>query len=415
MSPATAIPGGGAASPARVPPQERINLWIVCASQVLILGGMTAVLPLLPLYLQSVGVTEPVALSYWTGALGAAPFLVAVFATPAWGVLADRFGHKLMVVRSLTGIAAAAVGMGLSSSPASLLFWRAVQGGVSGVFPAAVGLLTTTTAEARMGRALALLQSARSVGALAGPLLGGLAADLFGIRPLFFVVGVFGFALAGVSAWLVQEPARLVPQAGAAPEFGWRELLQLPGTGWMLALLTMFQLVVVTPWPTLALYVSELGVTPQAVATTTGLIVFAAGLPASLMTTTWVRLGQRFGLEATMIASMALSGITNAAVGGVSNVAVVLGLRALSGVAMAGFVPLAFDWLNRRTPTEARGRISSLGSTALMLASVIGPILGSWLAVHVSLAATFWVPGVMLMITVAIWLPLTRRKSEKRG
>ncbi len=404
-------PSGAGGEPAAAQPstQERINLWIVCASQLLILGGMTAVLPLLPLYLRSVGVTEPTALSYWTGALGAAPFLVAVFATPAWGVMADRFGHKLMVVRSLTGIAAAAVGMGLATSPGSLLFWRGVQGGVSGVFPAAVGLLTTTTGEARVGRALALLQSARSAGALAGPLLGGLAADLFGIRPLFFVVGVLGFSLAGLSAWLVHEPSRIAAPAEAAAEIGWRELLRVPGTKSMLALLTLFQLVVVTPWPTLALYVGELGVAPQAVATTTGLIVFAAGLPASLMATTWVRLGQRWGLQSAMVLSMALSGVTNAAVGAASHLAVILALRAVSGVVMAGFVPLAFDWLNRRTPKEARGRMSGLGSTALMLASVIGPILGSWLAVHVSLAATFWVPGVLLVLTALGWFRVAKQ------
>ncbi|MGH7785970.1 MAG: MFS transporter, partial [Candidatus Binatia bacterium] len=85
------------------PAQERANLWAVCAAQFLTLAGMTAVLPLIPLYLQQIGVVERAALKYWTGALGAAPFAVAVFATPIWGALGDRIGYKPMVVRSVAG------------------------------------------------------------------------------------------------------------------------------------------------------------------------------------------------------------------------------------------------------------------------------------------------------------------------
>ena len=56
---------------------ERANLWVVCAAQFLTLAGMTAILPLIPLYLQHIGVTERDAVRYWTGILGSAPFIVA--------------------------------------------------------------------------------------------------------------------------------------------------------------------------------------------------------------------------------------------------------------------------------------------------------------------------------------------------
>lgn len=68
-----------------MPPHERANLWVVCTAQFLCLAGMTAVLPLLPLYLQQIGVDGRDDLRWWTGILGAAPFAVAVFATPMWG------------------------------------------------------------------------------------------------------------------------------------------------------------------------------------------------------------------------------------------------------------------------------------------------------------------------------------------
>ena len=43
---------------------ERANLWVVCAAQFLTLAGMTAILPLIPLYLQYIGVTERDAVRY---------------------------------------------------------------------------------------------------------------------------------------------------------------------------------------------------------------------------------------------------------------------------------------------------------------------------------------------------------------
>jgi len=376
--------------------QERLNLWATCAAQFLTLAGMTAVLPLLPLYLQHIGVTDRATLKYWTGALGAAPFAVAVFATPVWGALADRLGYKPMVVRSVLGLALATAGMGLSGTPLALLGWRAVQGAVSGVFPAAVALVSAMTPERRIGRSLALLQSARAGGALCGPLIGGLLADLIGIRGLFFGVGLLAGAAGVACAFLIAEPhhhAAAHPQVEAS---SWRTLLAARPLLAMLVLLTMFQASVMCSWPTLALYVAQLGVERDAVATTTGVVVFAAGLPAMLMATVWSRWGRRIGPLTALTVSLLLSGAANLAMGAAAQLPLVLALRAIAGAGVAGFVPLTFEWMNARAPEGARGRMAGLGSTAMMVGNVIGPLAGGWLAVHVGLAATFWVPGAIL-------------------
>lgn len=385
------------------PRQERLNLWATCAAQFLTLAGMTAVLPLLPLYLQHIGITDRATLKYWTGALGAAPFAVAVFATPLWGALADRLGHKPMVVRSVFGIALSTVGMGLSGSPLALLAWRAVQGAVSGVFPAAVSLVSALTPEARVGRSLALLQSARAGGALCGPLIGGVLADLIGIRGLFFGVGLLA-AGAGVACalFIVEPPRAAAHHAAVAAAPRWRALLAIRPLLGMLVLVTLFQASVMCSWPTLALYVEQLGVERAAVATTTGVVVFAAGLPSMLMATAWSRWGRRFGPLPALTASLLLGGAANLAMAAAAGLPVVLALRACAGAGVAGFVPLSFEWMNARAPAGARGRMAGLGSTAMMVGNVIGPLAGGWLAVHVGLPATFWVPGAMLAAVGAL-------------
>jgi len=383
-------------SPSRV---ERANLWVVCAAQFLTLAGMTAILPLLPLYLQHIGVHDRDAVRYWTGLLGSAPFLVAVFATPVWGAFADRVGHKPMVVRSVFGIALATVGMGFSGSPVALLGWRGLQGAVSGVFPAAVALLTSSTPEARVGRSLAILQSARAAGSLSGPFLGGVLADLLGMRFLFFAVGALATATAVLCATVLHEPEHASGEhrAAAARRVRARDLMADRPTVAVLALVVVFQVMVMASWPGLALFVEQLGVPRDAVGTTTGLVILVAGVPAMFIAPVWARLGSRFGVESTMLASLVLGGLSYVAVGMLARrVEVLMALRVVSGVVMAGFIPLAFQAMSIRAPEHARGRMAGLGSTAMMAGNVAGPLLGGWLSVHLDLAATFWLPGAVV-------------------
>lgn len=381
------------------PRTERLNLWIVCAAQFLTLAGMTAILPLLPLYLQDIGVTDRDAVRYWTGVLGSAPFIVAVFATPVWGTFADRVGHKPMVVRSVFGIALATTGMGFANSALALLGWRALQGAVSGVFPAAVALLSASTPPARVGRALAMLQSARAAGSLSGPLIGGVIADLVGMRALFFGVGALAATAGLVCAMVLEEPRREAAAAHAshASRIRLAQLVRDRGTLALLALVVLFQVMIMASWPTLALFVEKLGVPRDAVATTTGSVIFVAGVPAMFISTAWARLGGRHGVERVMLLSLVLSGLAYAAVGFLARrVEVLFVLRLLSGVSVAGFIPLVFQLIDSRAPESARGRMAGLGSTAMMIGNVIGPLLGGWLAVHLDLAATFWVPGLAI-------------------
>jgi MFS family permease len=177
-------------------------------------------------------------------------------------------------------------------------------------------------------------------------------------------------------------------------------------------------------WPTLALFVEHLGVARDAVATSTGVLVFAAGLPAMLAATRWAHFSRRAGLLPMLSASLLLTGVANVATGFAADwfhlhhavgsgapvlaLGSVLVLRACGGFAMAGFVPLAFEWMHGFAPAGARGRVAGLGSTAMMVGNVLGPLLGGWLAVHAGLGATFWAPGVAL---TAVGLLLAVRPS----
>ena len=58
-------------------------------------------MPFLPLYFQLLGVRDVGEIAMWSGlSLGVTPALTALL-SPFWGRLADRYGRKIMVERSL--------------------------------------------------------------------------------------------------------------------------------------------------------------------------------------------------------------------------------------------------------------------------------------------------------------------------
>ena len=79
----------------------RRNLTALTAAVFIGFTGFTLVMPFLPIYISQMGVTDVGVIAAWTGVtLGVTPAMTAVFA-PLWGRLADRFGRRLMVARSL--------------------------------------------------------------------------------------------------------------------------------------------------------------------------------------------------------------------------------------------------------------------------------------------------------------------------
>ncbi len=87
-------------------PQWQRNIYAIWSAQFLAMVGLTLIVPFLPFYLRVLGVTSLEDVERWSGFLFAAPFLVQMLAAPLWGVLGDRHGRKIMVLRAMVGIGA---------------------------------------------------------------------------------------------------------------------------------------------------------------------------------------------------------------------------------------------------------------------------------------------------------------------
>ncbi len=85
-------------------------------------------MPFLPLYFQLLGVRDVGEIALWSGlSLGVTPALTALL-SPFWGRLADRYGRKIMVERSLVSFVFVMTAMAFVSRPWHVFALRAAQG-----------------------------------------------------------------------------------------------------------------------------------------------------------------------------------------------------------------------------------------------------------------------------------------------
>ena len=108
--------------------------------------GFTVVMPFLPLYFEQLGVSDPARVAVWSGvSLGVTPAVTAAMA-PIWARMADRFGRKMMVVRSLASFVVIMALMSLVTHPWQVFALRTIQGFFAGYGPIAL----TMAAESQM-------------------------------------------------------------------------------------------------------------------------------------------------------------------------------------------------------------------------------------------------------------------------
>src|SRR5437879_3634571 len=192
--------------------------------------------PFLPLYLIDLGETESSAI-VWVGAISAASNVLQLFANPFWGAIADRFGRKAMVVRSLFGVAIVMGTLVFAQAAWHVFVIRLVQGAVAAPNPALLGIASSVLPLAQLGAGLGVLQTVQFVGASTGPLLGGLAAAGFGYRGAFLIAGGMAFVNAIVVILLVHEPPRAALDRSAMPGFAERLTLGFRVPAWRAAIL----------------------------------------------------------------------------------------------------------------------------------------------------------------------------------
>src|SRR3954452_204375 len=175
----------------------RRNLFAITAASFIGFMGFTLVMPFLPLYFHQLGVDDVGRVAVWSGlSLGVTPALTA-FLSPFWGRLADRFGRKIMVERSLASFVVVMSAMAFVTRPWHVFALRAVQGLFAGYGALTLTMAADSAPREQTAYAIGFVQTAQRLGPALGPVIGGLVAQAAGLRKAFLVTAGF-YAIAAV-------------------------------------------------------------------------------------------------------------------------------------------------------------------------------------------------------------------------
>lgn len=371
-------------------------------------------LPFTPLYIQELGVTDLAEVGLWAGLI-AGVFAVAMGGmAPIWGLVADRFGHRLMIQRASFGAGIGIALIAFVQTPEQLLLLRIVHGFFTGVVSAIATLASLTAPRQHLGTVLGMLQAAVFTGISLGPLLGGAFVDLFGLRAAFFSTGVILFA-AGllVTAFVpepVREPRRASPAAGGEPArqqgLFRRDVIAVVG------LMALTRFAMMAPQPFLPLFVQQLVDSQEGLATTVGLVLAATGIASTISALLVGRLNRWLGERPALIGCLVLAAIISALHVGATSVWQLLVLRTALGLAQGGTGPAIQTLLIDVTPAGRRGAAFGLLTMANSVGSGAGPVIGGGLMAVVGIQAVFLSPAPAYALAGWVAARLRPRRPE---
>ena len=255
----------------------RRNQFAVTAASFMGFTGFTLVMPFLPVYIQELGVTDVGEIALWAGlSLGVTPAVTAVL-SPFWGRLADRFGRKLMVERSLVSFVIVMSAMAFVTRAWHIFALRAVQGVFAGYGGLTLAMAAESAPRERLARAIGLVQTAQRLGPALGPVIGGVVAELVGIRRAFFVTAFF-YALALAVVFLFyNDPVRTTARQDAErPDGAMGPLLRAPQFALMMGAIFVLTFVDRSFGPILPLHLAAGGRTVDRVVLLSGVLFSVA-------------------------------------------------------------------------------------------------------------------------------------------
>ncbi|MFP2237702.1 multidrug efflux MFS transporter MdtG [Pseudescherichia vulneris] len=384
--------------------------WIGCF---LTGAAFSLVMPFLPLYVEQLGVTGHSALNMWSGLVFSITFLFSAVASPFWGGLADRKGRKIMLLRSALGMSIVMVLMGMAQDIWQFLVLRAVLGLLGGFVPNANALIATQIPRHKSGWALGTLSTGAVSGALLGPLAGGLLADSYGLRPVFFITASVLFLCFLLTLLLIREQFVPVPKKEMLHAKDVFSSLKSPKLVLCLFVTSMIiQVATGSIAPILTLYVRELAGNVSNIAFISGMIASVPGVAALLSAPRLGKLGDRIGPEKILIVALIVSVLLLVPMAFVQTPWQLGVLRFLLGAADGALLPVVQTLLVYNSTNQIAGRIFSYNQSFRDIGNVTGPLIGASVSASYGFRAVFFVTAGVVLFN-AVYTAFSLRRTRR--
>ena len=395
----------------------RRNLYVVWFATFASVTGGSLVQPFLPLFInRDLGVADPATAAIWFGLATTGSGVCQAVLAPIWGILADRHGRKMMVVRAQFAIGAANAGMSFVGSPWQLVGLRSIQGMFSGVVGAARALVASTVPRDRVPYAMGLVQSSIFMGQTLGPTIGGILGSAIGFRASFLATASINLVAGTLATIYVKERPIERPGGRSGRNRGsLREMLRSRPLAIMFVTFFLISVANQVARPILPLLLQDID-PEHDVAFTAGLAFSVLGISGAVSSVLASRDGGRFGLRSTVVASALLGAVSSYVVSLGSSPTMVLVSLFFVGLSQGAIVSSATALISLFAPASRQGTVFGVLTSAQSLAQGAGPITGGLLASFADLRAPFVASGVVLalagLLILAVPAPPISTESE---
>ncbi|MFH1382325.1 MAG: MFS transporter [Chloroflexota bacterium] len=397
-----------------VQPSWQKNLYAIVVAEFIVLTGFSFVNPFMPLFIQDLGRFTDREAAFWAGIASGASGIAMFFSAPLWGMVADRWGRKPMVLRAMFGGALVTALTGIAPNIPVLIALRFAHGVLSGTIAAASALVAGVTPRNKMPFAMGLITLAMFSGQTFGPLLGGVLADSIGYQASFFVTGSILLSGGLVVLFLVREKFER-PQQRQGTSLG--SLLRLAMSRDILPLLLVLGTLHLGPQlisPILPLYIREQNPQVEAAATA-GLAFSLMGVVAAVSGLVAGRLGQHVNLKRMLMFSCIGTGLLYLPPIWSGTTAQLVIFMATTGLLKGGLMVSSNALIGLSVPMSQQGVAFGMAQSANSLGGGLGPILGGTLTRAMGFKPVFGVAGGLFILVGALSIKLLagRRRAEE--
>jgi MFS family permease len=373
-------------------------LWLLAAIGFISQVGISVMLPLLPLYATELG-APPFVLGLLTGAFA----VTNAIGQLGSGFLAERFGPRRIMSAGLGFYGAMNALIATAATAPWLLAWRTSAGFGGGAMIVSERIyLAQVTEPARRAFANSIVSAGQSAGTVTGPVIGGIAASIGGLRAPFVIVAATSL-LALIGTLFLPAPDRATADADA----------ERPSEALDLRPLAMLLLA------NLALLASYGGfITTYATLATTRLdwtlvdvgIAFSFfGAGSILLGPGLAHLADRIGRRAVAtVAPLSLMAFGAGLVLGLPQ-PVIYALAALGGGGLTAFSASWYALLADAAGPRRMGRVFGIVSAAATIGIVIGSVTAAELWTRVDISAGMMVGVLAPLVAVAAMLAFRPR------
>jgi len=398
----------------------RVNLWMLWVSQLLIMAGFSAMIPFVPLFIKNeLGIVDETDLAFYVtmfNVFGTAAY--AIF-TPLNGILGDRFGIKIMLLRGTFVTAFLFPIMGYVSTAWPLIILRFLTAACAGTTAASQAMLARTVPDAKQGFALSILTTSFWGGMMLGNVIGGLIIHYYDYKAAFWMCGIMyfiaGFAILPTrDSGVRNRPAKGQPGTPGKSRAGGL-LPKFSGAVWaMLGLLFLLGILRHFEAPFIALKIETVAPAGEA-AYWTGIISAVVSVGALFGGMAAGFLIDRYPPNRLLVPMLTGSALMLAWNGFSTGIPGFTVSRTLLFIICGGVQPLLQKLLANLTPQEQRGSAFGVGTCVMCLGGVISAVLAGWCVMAFSLNSVFYAAALISLLSIPIMVPVIRKFAGRRS